>query len=147
VTTYSTGEVRTGGLTGMGAEFFFPGKAVARPETVTVGFGVLRTQPEDQTLPDDQLLHWKDVTSVTIEFSGQTVTFPAVEGYRVSPNKTVQLMFGRALEEHVDVKMPTPQYLLFAAAPEFKVEFGTEKRTVKGKSLDPMRRLAACIPG
>ena len=145
-TTFSAGEVRTGGMTGMGADFQFAGKIPTRPALINVGFGTLRTPQGDPPQPDDKLLHWKTVTSVTLKYAGQSLSLPAVAGYRVSTNKTVQLIYGHALEEYVSVKLPTDEYIALVEAPEFTVVIGSETRTVKGKSLDPLRKLAASIP-
>ena len=146
VTTYSSGDIRTGGMTGMSAEFTFPGKTPTRPALVSMGFGALRVPDHDHPQPDADLLQWKSVTMLDLTFAELKFSLPATEGFQVSRNKTVELLFGHAIEEHVSVQLTPDEFAEVVAAPEFTVKFGTETKTIKGKSLDLLRKLAASIP-
>jgi hypothetical protein len=147
VTTYSTGDLRTGGLTGMAADFEFPGKRPKRPATVGMGFGHLRVPNDQDNLPPDtSLLLWKGVTEVKLQFGDTQLTLPAQEGWRVSTRDAVLTFYGHAVEEHVDVNLTVDQFASLSAAPMFKVVIGKETRTIRGQSVAVLRRLAASIP-
>jgi hypothetical protein len=145
-TTYSTGDIRTGGLTGMSVEFKFPGTTPTRPSTVNMGFGALRTHDDNDQKTDEDLLQWKGLTSITIQADGQTLTLSAKPGWRVSKNSAVQIFYGHAVEEFVNVPVSPAQYVGFANAPQLIVQIGTDKRTLKGKTMETLRKLADSIP-
>jgi hypothetical protein len=146
VTVYSTGDVRTGGLTGMSAEFEFPGKEPKRPATVHVGFGALRVPDADKPLPDDQLLKWPTVNEMTLRFGDTTLRLPAKEGWQVSRNSMVQMFYGHAVEEHVDVDLTPEQFTAMAACTQITVVIGKDSKTIKGGPMNTLRKLAAAIP-
>lgn len=146
VTTYSSGDIRTGEMSGMSAEFTFPGKIPARPGFVSMGFGSLRVPDQAHHQPDVALQQWKDVTRVDLEYGKLTLSLPATQGFQVSHNKMVELFFGHAIEEHVNIKLTPEQYIELVGSPAFQVRFGKESETIKGKALVPLRKLAASIP-
>jgi hypothetical protein len=146
ISTYSTGDVRTGERSGLSASFTFPGKVPTRPAVISMGFGVLRVPDQDHPQADKDLLQWQDVTSMEIQYGHHTVSLPAEESHRVSHNTMVEVMYGHAIEEGVGADVTPEQFEAIVAEPEFQVKFGNHTETVKGKPLATLRKLAASIP-
>lgn len=146
VTTYSTGDVHTAGYSGYSAHFDFPGKTPSAPSTVSLGFGSLRLthgKPPDQ---DEKLLHWSQVKTVGISFGGKKQQYPAEHDYHVSTNKQVKMFLGRALEESLSISVTPAQFKELAASDSIQVELGEDVQVIKGKSLEPLKALAASLP-
>jgi hypothetical protein len=146
VTTYSTGDVRTAGYSGYGAQFEFKGKTPSVPSSIDMGFGALRLSHGQGPDHDQELLHWNDVKSISIAFGGKTQEFPAVHAYKVSTNASVTTFLGRGLEESMSISLSPGQFKALAAADVLQVQIGTDKQDIKGKSLGPLKKLAACLP-
>ncbi len=145
VTVYSTGDVRTGGYSGMSARYEFAGHDFVSPTKVTLGFGSLRLTHGGSADHDQELLHWSSTTPVVLTFSGKTQTYPSEHGFAVSKNKMVKLLFGRALEEHLDISVSTEDFVSMTQADEIDVTLGSDHESLKGKSLEPLRQLASTI--
>jgi hypothetical protein len=143
---YRTGDVRTGGLTGMGAEFEFPGKKPSRPSFVKVSFGALRVHTPQDSKSDEDLLVWKDTKKLSLRFGPTNYELPLIEAWNETHNKLARMIYGHALEEHVDVQMTVEQFLAFANANEVTVTIGQEQKIIRFKSLGPVRQLAKTIP-
>ncbi len=146
VTTYSTGDVQTGDLSGMSANFEFPGKEPKRPIVVHMGIGALRVPDPEKPVSDTQLLHWTSVKEIDLQFGDTKLQLPAKEGWKVSRNGMVQIFYGHAVEEHVDTDLTPEQFAALSTSPKFTAVIGGDSQTIKGKSLAPLRKLAASIP-
>lgn len=146
VSVFSTGDIRTGGLTGMGAEYEFPGKAPIRPSFVKVSFGALRVHSPNDSKSDEGLLVWKETKNLSLRFGTTTYELPLKEVWNETRNKLARMIYGHALEEHVDVQMTVEQFLAFADANEVTVTIGPEQKIIRFKSLGPVRQLAKTIP-
>jgi hypothetical protein len=146
VTTYSTGDVQTQGHSGYGARFEFPGKTLSAPAVISIGFGALRLTHGAGPDQYQALLHWNDVKTVSLAFGGATHDYPATHAYSVSKNKQVLMFLGHALEESLSISLTSPQFRDIAAADTVQVQLGKDTQILKGKSLAPIKKLAACIP-
>jgi hypothetical protein len=145
VTIYSTGDVRTAGYTGYGAQFEFPGKVFSMPLAVTLGFGALRLTHGRGPEHDQESLHWNGVESVTIVFGSQALKFPAKHDFVVSTNRSVTTFLGRGLEESLVISMTPDALKQIAASEAVEVQLGQDKQAIKGKSLVPLKKLAATL--
>ncbi len=144
VTVYSTGDVRTAGYSGYGAQFEFRGKSPTAPASIDMGFGALRlSSGPDQ---DQSRLHWNGVKTISISFAGHTQEFPAVHEFKVSTNPEVTIFLGRGLEESMSISLTPPQLKAIAAADSIRVQLGKDTQFISRKSLGPLRKLVACIP-
>jgi hypothetical protein len=146
VTTYSTGDVRTAGYSGYGAQFEFRGKVPSAPLSISMGFGALRLTHGKGPEMDATVLHWKNVNSISLTFGGKTQDFPAVYTEHVSTNRQATMFLGRALEEAMSISLTPSQLKDLANADSIQVQLGKDTQIIKGKSLGPLKRLAACIP-
>jgi hypothetical protein len=145
-TVCSTGDVRTAGYSGYGARFEFPGKLFSMPATIAMGFGALRLTHGQGPEHDQELLHWNGVDSITISFGSHSLQFPAKHEFNVSTNQTVTAFLGRALEESLSITVSPAQLKQMATADEIEVHLGKDEQDIKGKSLLPLKRLAAALP-
>jgi hypothetical protein len=145
VTVYSTGDIRTAGYSGYGAAFEFPGKTFSMPTTVSMGFGALRLTHGQGPEHDQDTLHWNGVDSITISFQGKSLHFPAVHKWNVSTNAMATAFLGRALEESLSIDVTPDQFKQIAAADPLEIQLGKDKQDIKGKSLTPLKRLAATL--
>lgn len=146
VTTYSTGDIRTAGNSGYGAQFEFRGKAPSIPSSISMGFGALRLTHGRGPEHDKEVLHWNDVKTISLTFSGKTQRYPAAHIVHVSTSRRVSMFLGRGLEEALSISLTPSQFKDLAAADSIQVKLGKDTQLIKGKSLGPLKRLAACIP-
>ena len=146
VTTYSTGDIRTAGYSGYGVRFEFPGKTFSKPTSIAMGFGALRLANGRGPEHDQELQHWKGVDSVTITFGSQALQLPATHEFMLSTNRTVTAFLGRAFEESLSVTLTPDQLKQLANADALQVQLGKDKQDIKGKSLGPLKQLAATLP-
>ncbi len=145
VMTYSTGDVRTAGFTGYGARYELHGKTPSAPTSISLLFGGLHRVNVWRD-GDQAALHWNGVTSIYLTFNGKTLQFPAVHKYNVSKNRKVALALGRALEESMSITLTPAQFKELATTDSIQVQLGRDTQLIRGKSLGPLKRLAACIP-
>jgi hypothetical protein len=145
VTVYSTGDVHTAGYSGYGAQFEFPGKTPSAPSSISIGFGALRLTHGLAPDKDQTVLHWNDVKAISLDFGGKTLEFPAKHAFNVSTNPQVTMFLGRALEESLSISMTPSQFRNLASTDSIRVQLGKDVQIIKGKSLGPLKRLAACI--
>ncbi len=146
VTTYSTGDVHTAGSSGYGARFECPGKTLSAPSSIAIGFGALRLTHGRGPDQDQALLHWKEVKAISLTFGGKTQEYPAVHTFNVSTNRQATMFLGRALEEALSISLTPSQFKDLAASDSVRVQLGKDQQIIRGKSLGPLKRLAACIP-
>jgi hypothetical protein len=146
VTVCSTGDVRTAGYTGYGANFEFPGKTFSMPKSISIGFGALRLTHGRSPDHDNEVLHWSRVDTITLTFGSQPLQLPAKQTYNVSKNQLVVTFMGRALEESLTTTLTPAQLKQIATSDELDVQLDTDKQEIKGKSLLPLKRLAAALP-
>jgi hypothetical protein len=55
------------------------------------------------------------------------------------------MFLGRALEESLSISMTPSQFRNLASTDSIRVQLGKDVQIIKGKSLGPLKRLAACI--
>jgi len=146
ITTYSTGDVRTVGNSGYGARYEFRGKTPRTPTSIAMGFGALRLTHGRAPERYKEVLHWNDVTTLSLTFNGKTLSYPTVHSVRESTNRTLIIALGRGLEEGLSISLTPSQFKDLAAADSIQVQLGRDTQIIKRKSLGPLKRLAACIP-
>jgi hypothetical protein len=146
VTIWSTGDVRTAEYAGYRGFFEFPGKAFSAPASIDIGFGALRQTHGVGPEKYKSVLHWNDVKSIVMTFSGMSKDFPATHDFNVSKNELASVFLGDALEESLAISLTPSQFKEIAAADLVRVQLGKDTQVLKGKSLAPLKKLAACIP-
>jgi hypothetical protein len=146
VTTYSTGDVRTAGNSGYGAQFEFRGKTQSIATSIAMGFGALRLTHGRGPEHEKEVLHWNDVKSISLTFSGKKQVYPASHIVHPSTNWRVARFLGRALEEALSISLTPAQFRDLASTDSIHVQLGKDTQVIRGKSLGPLKRLAACLP-
>jgi hypothetical protein len=86
------------------------------------------------------------VKSISLTFGGKTKDYPAVHTVEVSKNRQVTMFLGRALEEALSISLTPYEFKDLATADTVQVQLGKDIQIIKGKSLGPLKRLAASIP-
>jgi hypothetical protein len=151
--TYSSGDIRTGGLTGMSAEFLFPGKVFSTPEFVNLGVGSLRIK-KDPDASDDSVLLFTKVNEAHIKVGADEMDIDAKPGWQKSRNSMVKLIYGNAIEEFADIHLSLAQFHRLATSTGFTVTLGhlegqsfstVEERTLKESQIKPLKALDACL--
>jgi hypothetical protein len=153
-TTYSTGDIRTGGLTGMSAQFSFPGKTPVAPKFINLGIGALRVK-KDESASDESLVQWSKVNEAHFKAGDQEIDLPATPGWQVSKNSMVTMFYGHAVEEFADVHLSPAQFQTLAESKGWSVGLGKregstfteiESRTIKEGQTKQLLALEASVP-
>ncbi len=152
-TTYSSGDIRTGGLTGMSAEFKFPGKVPVKPSFILLGVGSLRLKHETNAA-DETVLKYSHVNDARFQIGGSVMDIPAKQSWKVSENSMVKLIYGHAIEESADIQLTLDQFHSLASSEGFTVSLGSldgttfsqiDERTIKVSQLKGFRGLDAFV--